>query len=466
MNSERREAVLHQAEMMVLGAILLDYSCFSKVNGVLSPDSFSDDRHKAIFAAYCSLQEKRVPIDPLTVKNEITQAGKSSLVAYSYVSSLCNDVVSAANVEYHAAIVNDYFVRRSLKKVGERLALNAESQGIDILSEQAQAINALQKAVISGDSQDISAIGRARESLVELRKKMDGDADIVRFGNESMDAYFGPADAQLMIVGGRPSMGKTALGIWLAHIIAAKSGFYVPFFSLEMSNKKIGNRELSMATGIPYKRINTGQITETEWIRLNTAADKFDKKKVLVRYIPSATISAIRSHCEMVIQRYGRIGAVVVDYLQMMDAPTKYSGDTKNNAVGENSRQLKILSEELGVIVIVLCQLNRDVDKGGGTQRKPVMSDIRDSGEIEQNADSIIFPVRWEYYDEPVDDKGYPNKGRTEIVVAKNRNGETGSFWLASDIATNNYGMDPYRPYTKRDAFEGMDVPPETDQPF
>ncbi len=461
-----------EAEEYVLGTLLMYGDQFIQVNDFLSHEHFHLPAHKQIFKAMEMLFEKHTPIDYVLTGSQ-AQKEKGNLVTFNYLSHLTDNVTSSVNLIFHARIVKENFLRRKGSALLAKASQNTIDNSFDIFEEiekVSREITALADIQAEGG---LDAGTRADEALKDLRKKMDSSEDVVNWGHESFDAYFGPLEPKLIVIGARPSMGKTALGLWVSDKIS-EGGFYVPFFSMEMRRKQMSIRELSIRTKIPYSRIAKGKgyISEAEYVRLQTCRDYLSKNnKILVDHTASLDVNAIRSRCYKLKAQYPKMGAIVIDYLQLMNMPPKYNNDGRVNAIGEATRQLKILSSEIDVPVILLSQLNRETERRGKSMkdRRPGMSDLRESGEIEQNADVIIFPMRWEYYEDlPEESDGTPTKGRTEMVVAKNRNGKTGSFWMASDIATNNYYSDIYKPYTSRDEFEGMtpDDAPQTDQPF
>ena len=416
-------------EEAVLGAIMLEKDAILSVLDILVPGSFYKESHQQIYEVAQNLSMQEKPIDLLTVTEELRKLEKLEAVGGAvYISQLTSRVGSAAHLEYHARIVAQKYIQRELIRVSSDIQQRAfdESTDVDDLLDYSErellniAEGHIKKETIKLDNLLKTAI----EQIEEAGKRKDSLSGVPS-GFTRMDRLTsGWQKSDLVILAARPSMGKTALALSMARNMAVDHNRPVAFFSLEMSSIQLVSRLIIGETHLASDKIRTGRLENYEWEQLEYKIKDLEKAPIYVDDTPAISIFEFRAKCRRLKQKYD-IQAVVIDYLQLMTG-SKESG-SREQEVSHISRSLKSIAKELDIPIIALSQLNRSVEMRSGNKR-PQLSDLRESGAIEQDADLVLFIHRPEYYGIDVDEEGNSLKGIAEIIVAKHRNGMTGDI--------------------------------------
>ncbi len=419
------------AEASLLGAILIDTDAIVKIADSLSPDDFYDDRHKRIFEAVLQLYEKHSPIDVLTLSNQLKASGLLEMVGGSaYLTELTNFVPTAAHVEQYADIVAQKAMRRRLIKASQDIVGLGydEAHGLQELIEEAEArlFDVSQKHI----KQDISSIetilGDSFDRLDELHKDK-GKIRGVPTGFKDLDNILaGLQRSDLFILAARPSMGKTAFSLNLAHNVGLKSEQPVLIFSLEMSKEQLVDRMLSMESGVDAWALRTGNLTDADFEKIGQAMGSLSEAQIYIDDTPGITVSDLRTKARREAHQRP-LGLIIVDYLQLMSGGAKFGSDgNRVQEISEISRGLKGIARELNVPLVALSQLSRSVESR--SPQIPQLSDLRESGSIEQDADVVAFIYREDYYNPETD-----RRNITDIFIKKHRNGPTGGVELYFD---------------------------------
>jgi replicative DNA helicase len=413
-------------EEVVLGALMLDKDALPSVLEILRPETFYVNAHQIIFQAIINLFDNSKPIDMLTVTEELRKMGKLETVGGPYtLVELTNRVGSSANIEYHSRIITQKFIQRELIRISNTTIKDAYEDTTDVfdLLDQAEAgLFKITQTNISKSYEPLGALsGLALKQIEELSKKEDGLTGVPT-GFKDLDLLTsGWQPSDLIIIAARPAMGKTAFTLSLARNAAAEYKKPVALFSLEMGNLQLAMRLISAEAEIPGDRLRNGKLhSDAEWKRVHHAINKFNDVPIFIDDTPAINIFELRAKCRRLRKQHG-IELIIIDYLQLMTG----SGDSKGNReqeVSGISRALKGMAKELNVPVIALSQLSRSVESRGGTKR-PMLSDLRESGAIEQDADIVTFLYRPDYYGITADENGVSTEGMTEVIVAKHRNG-------------------------------------------
>ena len=418
-------------EEVVLGALMLEKDAVIEVIDILSPEAFYLDKHQKIFAAIKSLFGKSEPIDIMTVTNELKQRGELEMVGGAYyIAKLTNRVVSAANIEYHARIILQKHIQRQLILISSDMIKDAFEDTTDVFDLLDRAENNLfqiseNNLRRSYDSmQDL--VSRAIKEI-QNAKNADNKLRGVPSGYTALDGITqGWQKSDLIILAARPSMGKTAFALNLARNAAVMHHIPVAFFSLEMSSVQLVTRLISTETSLTADKLRTGNLAEYEWQQLNTKVTPLTDAPIFIDDTPQLSVFELRAKCRRLKQQHD-IQMVFVDNLQLMTAKG-YRGLNREKEISTISRSQKILAKELEIPVLALSQLSRSVEQRPGS-KKPILSDLRESGAIEQDADMVLFIYRPEYYKEGVDTEDKP-QGYTVIDIAKHRNGKLGEVEL------------------------------------
>lgn len=415
-----------ELEEAVLGAIMLDKDALPTVLEILNAESFYVDAHQEIYKAMLSLFEHSKPIDLLTVTEELKRMGKLEGIGGPYqLVELTKRVASSANIEYHARIIAQKHIQRELIRVSNttiRDAYEDSTDVFDLLDAAETGLFKITQTNISKSYEPLGALsGQALKQIEELSKKEDGltgvptgfrDLDLLTSGWQPSD---------LIIIAARPAMGKTAFTLSLARNAAAEFKKPVAIFSLEMANLQLAMRLISGEAEVAGDRLRNGKLhNDQEWARVHRAIEKFNDVPIFIDDTPAINIFELRAKCRRLRKQHG-IELIIIDYLQLMTG----SGDARGNReqeVSGISRALKAMAKELHVPVIALSQLSRNVESRGGSKR-PMLSDLRESGAIEQDADIVTFLYRPDYYGIFQDEEGRDVQGMTEVIVAKHRNG-------------------------------------------
>jgi len=420
-----------EAESSVLGGLLLDNTAWDRMGDLLVDGDFYRHEHKLIFAAIGGLINGSKPADVITVYEQLQTLGKADESGgLVYLNSLAQYVPSASNIRRYAEIVRERSILRKLVSASDEIATNAfnpQGKTVDkILDEAEQKIfnigeegTRMKQGFQSMDSLVVELLDRVTEMA-------DNPNDItgVRTGFYEFDKMTsGLQPGDMIVLAARPSMGKTSLAINIAEHVALNEGLPVAVFSMEMGASQLAVRIVGSIGRIDQGHLRTGKLTDEEWPRLTEAIEKLRTVSLHIDETPGLSTSELRANARRLARQYGRLGLIVVDYLQLMS--TSMSGDeNRATAVGEISRGLKMLAKELKCPVIALSQLSRGVESR--TDKRPMMSDLRESGAIEQDADIIMFIYRDDYYN-----KESKEPGVAEVIISKHRNGPTGTVKLA-----------------------------------
>jgi len=419
-------------EEAVLGALLLEKDALHRVIDILKPHMFYKDANKFIYEIIIELFQNSEPIDILTVKNALR---KNDLLKKTggafYLTELTSRVASAANIEYHARVVAEKFILRQLITISDQVIQSAYDETTDVfdlLDNTEQKLFEISETNLRRNYASMpELVLKTLERLEEMRGK-DSSITGIPSGFIELDKMTaGWQKTDLVIIAARPAMGKTALTLTLARHAAMRFSEPVAFFSLEMAAVQLTQRMICSEAELDAQKVRTGRLEEYEWKQLLHRIGNLNKASIFIDDTPALSVFDLRAKCRR-LKAEKNIGMVIIDYLQLM------SGNASKNAnreqeIGGISRALKELAKELDVCVIALSQLSRAVESRGG-DRRPVLSDLRESGSIEQDADMVMFLYRPEYYGFETDDEGNSTLGLAELIIAKQRNGPTGTVKL------------------------------------
>jgi len=420
-----------EAESSVLGGLLLDNNSWDKVADLLVEADFYRYEHRLVFASITSLVNANRPADVITVFEQMQSQGKAEEIGgLAYLNSLAQYVPSSANIRRYAEIVRERSILRKLVSVSDEIAtsaLNTNGRPVtNILDEAEQKIfsigeegSRMRQGFQSMDKLVVQLLDR-----VEEMSKNPNDITGVPTGFFDLDRMTSGMQAgDLLVLAARPSMGKTALAINIAEHVALHEDLPVAVFSMEMGASQLAIRIVGSIGRIDQGRLRTGKLIDDEWPRLSDAIERLKTVSLSIDETPGLTTSELRASARRLARSCGKLGLVVVDYLQLMSGSGGGDGENRATELGEISRGLKMLAKELQCPVIALSQLNRGVEQR--TDKRPMMSDLRESGAIEQDADVIMFIYRDDYYN-----KDSKEPGVAEIIIAKQRNGPTGTVKL------------------------------------
>jgi replicative DNA helicase len=418
-----------EAEQSVLGGLLLDARRWEDITDIIVPEDFYNRHHRTIFSTIRELHEQDHPVDVVTASEWLQKNGKlEEIGGLAYLGSLAKNTPNTANLVSYAKIVQERSLLRKLIEVANTIVGKAyhpegSSPG-DILDTAESLIFDLSQNKRRHDGGFVGIeelLGAAVERIEELYAS-DSATTGVSTGFKDLDSMTsGLQPADLIIVAGRPSMGKTSLAMNMAENVALGAKAPVAVFSMEMPGQQLAMRMLASLGRINAHKVRTGKLGQDDWSRLTSAVGLLNKAPIFIDDTPSLNPLELRSRARRLMRDHGKLGLIVVDYLQLMQAGT--SQENRTIEVSIITRGLKILAKELDVPVMVLSQLNRSLEQR--PNKRPVMSDLRESGAIEQDADVIVFIYRDEVYDESSSDKGV-----AEIIIGKQRNGPTGTVKL------------------------------------
>ncbi len=423
-----------QLEEAVLGALMLDKDALPAVMDILRPESFYTEAHQAIYRAITELFRGSKPIDLLTVTEELRKMGAIETIGGSYhLVELTNRVGSAANIEYHARIISQKHIQRELIKVSTSIIKDAYEDSTDVfdlLDKAEQSLFSITETNLSRSFEGMNTLaGKLLKQIELLSQKKDGLTGVPTGFTELDRLTSGWQPSDLVIVAARPSMGKTAFTLSLARNAAMEFGKGVALFSLEMSNLQLVQRLVSMESEVGSSKLRTGQLEPHEWQQLHTSIEKMSKAPIFIDDTPGINVFELRAKCRRLKAQHD-IQLIIIDYLQLMTGGGDgHKGGNREQEISAISRALKGLAKELNVPVIALSQLSRAVETRGGN-KKPQLSDLRESGAIEQDADIVSFIYRPEYYQIMEDENGNSTKGMASIIVSKHRNGALGEVNL------------------------------------
>lgn len=417
-----------EAEQSVLGGLLLDNAAYDRIADFVSADDFYRFDHRLIFQHIVRLISAAKPADVITVFESLNSAGKAEEVGgLSYLNALAQNTPSAANIRRYAEIVRDRGVLRKLITVSDEISGNAfNPQGREVkqlLDEAESKIFAIAEEGARGTQGFVEIqplLTQVVERIDELYNR-DNQSEItgVPTGMIDLDRMTSGLQAgDLIIVAGRPSMGKTAFSVNIGENVAIDSGLPVAIFSMEMGGAQLAMRMLGSVGRLDQHRLRTGRLNDEDWPRLTHAIQKMNEAQIFIDETPALSSIELRARSRRLARQCGKLGLIIVDYLQLMSANSP--GENRATEISEISRNLKGLAKELNCPVIALSQLNRSLEQR--PNKRPVMSDLRESGAIEQDADLILFIYRDEVYNPDT-----PDKGTAEIIIGKQRNGPIGS---------------------------------------
>ncbi len=421
-----------EAERMVLGAILLEQNAMNKVADILKADYFYEEKHQYIFKAMLSLYESREPIDAVTLFDELQKNGDLEKIGgASYIAQLSQDISSITNVEYHARIVLEKWILREIITVAVQiagLAYEDASDVFEILDKAEEKIFSISQQSLKESYKDMKEAMRETIEYIEAIHSSKLSNIAVPTGFTQLDEILGGFQkSDLVIIAARPSMGKTAFALSLARNAAVDHNKAIAVFSLEMSTIQLVTRLISAETRINAHDIRTGKFNPSDGQKISRTSEKLRKAKIFIDDTPAQTILEIRAKARRLKQEH-KIDMIIIDYLQLITAG--FRPDQREREISLISRSLKALAKELNIPVVALSQLNRAVEQRH--DKRPMLSDLRESGSIEQDADVVILLYRPEVYrpDEETDKEGNLIQGIAEIIVAKHRNGPIGDVKL------------------------------------
>jgi replicative DNA helicase len=411
-------------EEAVLGAMLLDNNAVTNTIDILNTESFYKVEHKKIFDAILELFGNSETIDSLTVTEKLRKKGDLQLVGGpGFIASLTNRVASSAHVEYHARILSEKRILRSLIDTSSDIIKKSYDETQDVFDVLSDAENGLFQIAEGNLKKGISKVGdlvkEATEEIQAASKNKDGVSGVPSGFTDLDRLTSGWQKSDMIVIASRPGMGKTALILSMARNVAVQFNIPVAIFSLEMSSVQIAKRLMAMETGISSEKLRKGFSDPEEWDKLHTNIQGLAKAPILIDDTPALSIFDLRAKCRRMKMK-DNIQLVIVDYLQLMTAGS--STGNREQEISTISRSIKEIAKEINVPIIALSQLSRSVETRGGDKR-PMLSDLRESGAIEQDADMVCFIYRPEYYDLLEDENGMPTEGIGEIIVAKHRNG-------------------------------------------
>ncbi|TDK68429.1 replicative DNA helicase [Sapientia aquatica] len=420
-----------EAEQSVLGGLLLDNAAWDRIADFISAEDFYRYDHRLIFQTIVKLVNSSRPADVITVYEALSGLGRADEVGgLAYLNALAQNTPSAANIRRYAEIVRDRGVLRQLITVADEISGNAfNPQGKEVkqmLDEAESKIFAIAEEGARGTQgfQDIQPLLKQVVERIDELYSRDNTSDItgVPTGFADLDRMTsGLQPGDLIIVAGRPSMGKTAFSINIGENVAIDSGLPVAVFSMEMGGAQLAMRMLGSVGRLDQHRLRTGRLVDEDWPRLTHAIQKMNDAQLYIDETPALSSIELRARARRLARQCGKLGLIVIDYLQLMSANS--AGENRATEISEISRNLKGLAKELNCPVIALSQLNRSLEQR--PNKRPVMSDLRESGAIEQDADVILFIYRDQVYN-----PDSPDKGTAEIIIGKQRNGPIGSVRL------------------------------------
>ena len=442
-------------EEAILGAIMLEKDALTSVSEILKADVFYKESHQKIYEAILQLFNNSQPIDILTVTNQLKNNGNLEVVGGPfYITQLTARVASSANIEYHARIISQKFLQRELIRISSEIIRDAFEDTTDVFD------------LLDNAEKNLFQIseGRLRKSYEKMPELLSEAVELIRKASQQEDHMMGvPSgfveldratggwqNSDLIVIAARPGMGKTAFVLSMARNMTVDYKKPVAFFSLEMSAVQLVTRLISSETQLDAGKLKRGLLQDYEWQQLTAKISGLTEAPLIIDDSPALSIFDLRAKARRLKQQHD-ISMIIIDYLQLMST----SGDNKGNReqeISNISRSLKSLAKELNIPVIALSQLSREVEKRGGVKR-PILSDLRESGAIEQDADLVVFLYRPEYYKLEQFEDQTPTKDMAEVIIAKNRNGAItdirlkfiGKFAKFDNLDSDNFDMSTYR---------------------
>lgn len=413
-------------EEAVLGAMMLEPTALNAVIDILKPDSFYKDAHSKIYSAMMTLFTKGEPVDILTVTHTLRKENNLELVGGPlYISQLTNRIASAANIESHARIIAQKYIQRELIRISNDIIKDAYEESTDVFDLLDKAENNLFQVAegnIRKNYDKMSELMRAALDQIENARSNSTGISGVPTGLNALDRVTsGWQNSDMIVIAARPGMGKTAFVLSMARNIAVEFGRGVALFSLEMSSVQLVQRLIASEAEIDAEKLRKGNLEEHEIHQMNERTAKLSEAPIFIDDTPALSVFELRAKCRRLKAQYG-ISIIIIDYLQLMTAGGESKGGNREQEISTISRSIKQIAKELHVPVIALSQLSRQVETRGGDKR-PLLSDLRESGAIEQDADIVGFIYRPEYYGIEADAEGNSTHQKAEIIIAKHRNG-------------------------------------------
>lgn len=423
----------NEAEMAVLGAMMLDKNAANEATRILSPDSFYREAHRVLFQAMLALADRNQPIDIITINEELRKNERLQDVGGShYLAELNRRTPTSANIEHHARIVFEKALKRRMIAAAMEIIGNCYSDATDAFEELDRAEQQIFEISESRNRSSSSSMERlAKETVAMLEeisaRRADGNGVVgVPSGLMHLDKVTGGFQkSDLLILAARPSMGKTSLAMSVMRNAAVDYKKPVAFFSLEMAAQQLMLRLISAEARVNAHRLRTGDLRQEHWQQIVSTIHRLADAPIYIDDTPALSIMDLRARARL-LKREHNIEMIVIDYLQLMHAP---KSESREREISTISRGLKQLAKELNIPIIALSQLNRTVESR--SDKRPMLSDLRESGAIEQDADVVMFVHRPEYYDITMDEQNRSTEGVAEVIVGKQRNGPTGDVRLA-----------------------------------
>lgn len=415
-----------ELEEAVLGALMLDNEALSDTIDILKPEYFYKLDHQKIFDAIIVLFNESKPVDILTVIEELKKSGElQSIGGAFYITQLTNNVASSANTEYHARIIVEKFIQRSLIQISSSIIKDSFDETIDVfdlLSKAEQDLFSVTEGSLRKSYDKMSVlISNAISSIEELRDKEDGLSGVPSGFSKLDRVTSGWQKSDLVIVAARPGMGKTALALTMCRNIAINHNTPIGIFSLEMSSDQLVNRLISSESEIPSEKLRKGNLKEYEFVQLHEKIKDLAEAPIYIDDTPGLSVFELRAKARRLVKNH-EVKIIIVDYLQLMTAGGNKNGN-REQEISTISRSLKGIAKELKIPVIALSQVNRGVESRTSTSKRPILADLRESGAIEQDADIVTFIYRPEYYKIYEWENSDDSRGQAEIIIAKHRNG-------------------------------------------
>lgn len=423
-----------ELEEAVLGALMLEKDAYSQVSDILKPESFYDNIHQVIYQAIVNLASYQAPIDMLTVIEQLKKEGNlDSVGGPVYIAQLTEKVASAAHIEFHARIIAQKYLARELISFSSNVTNKAFDDTVDVddlMQEAESKLFEISQGNVKKDVTQINPVIKEALNLLEIAANRPEGLSGLQTGFDALDKITsGWQNSDLVIIAARPAMGKTAFVLSMAKNMAVQFNYPVALFSLEMSNVQLVNRLIVNTCEIPGEKIKNGQLAPYEWEQLDFKIKELYDAPLFIDDTPSLSVFELRTKARRLVREHG-VKMIIIDYLQLMNASGMQYG-SREQEVSMISRSLKGLAKELNIPIIALSQLNRGVEgRTGAEGKRPQLSDLRESGAIEQDADMVCFIHRPEYYKILEDDKGNSLIGLAEIIIAKHRNGATADVLL------------------------------------
>jgi replicative DNA helicase len=420
-----------EAEQSVLGGLMLDNDAADKIGDVVTAEDFYSEAHRIVYRQIVQLIADGKPADVVTASEALASTQKLDYVGgLAYLGALAQNVPTAANIRHYANIVRERSILRQLASTATEIAesaFNPLGRNAKMVLDDAEAKILHIAEQGSRGAQNFQIIGKLLANVVERIETLynrDDPSDVTGVPTgfadlDRMTSGFQPGD--LVVVAGRPSMGKTALALNIGENVALNTGMPVAVFSMEMGASQLAMRLIGSVGRLDQHKLRTGRLQPDDWDKLSGALGRLNEAPILIDETPALNAIEVRSRARRLMKQYGKLGLVIVDYLQLMQASTQ--GENRATEISEISRAMKSLAKELQVPVVALSQLNRSLEQR--PNKRPVMSDLRESGAIEQDADVILFIYRDEVYNAETQEKG-----AAEIIISKQRNGPIGTVFL------------------------------------